>query len=238
MIASDVMTRDVATITPDTPVLEALRLMLERRISGLPVVDNDGRLVGIITEGDFLHRAELDTERQRPRWLNFLLGPGRLADDYVGTHGRRTDEVMTRGVVAAAAGMPLADVVQLMEKHRIKRVPVTRDGYLIGIVSRADLLRAFVAALQPRAGVDTSDAAIQRRIEHEIQRQPWGPSTTVRVIVNGGVAEMHGVLIDDRERAALHVLVENEPGVTRVVDHLTTVEAMTGSVVQTAMDSD
>lgn len=236
MKASQVMTRDVATITPDAPVLDALRLMLERRISGLPVIGEDGRLVGIVTEGDFVRRAELDTERRRPRWLNFLLGPGRLASEYVGTHGRRTEEVMTRDVVAVDGDAPLAEVVDLMEKHGIKRVPVVHDGRLVGIVSRADLLRAFAACLMQSPDVDTSDAAIVQRIEREIEKQPWGPASMMQVSVDHGTAHLRVVLIDDREREALRVLVENDPGVTRVLDHLTTVEAMTGSVVQSAPD--
>ena len=144
---------------------------------------------------------------------------------------------MTRAVIAVGPEASLADVVQLMDKHRIKRVPVIRDGRLVGIVSRADLLRALIrkATAEPRAE-DTSDAAIEGRINAEIERQPWGPATMTHVVVQQGVAELQGVLIDDRERDALRVLVENEPGVTRVLDRLSTIEAMIGTVVQSAPD--
>jgi CBS domain-containing protein len=237
MKASQVMTRDVATVRPDTPVVDALRLMLELRISGLPVIDATGAVVGIVTEADFLHRGELDTDPQHSRWMEFLLGPGRLASEYVASHTRRIEQIMIRKVVTVAPDAPLADVVRLMEKHAIKRVPVVEQGRLAGIVSRADLLRALLDALAPAPASATGDAAIQRRIAGEIARQPWGPTTMAHVVVERGVADMRGVLIDDREREALRVLVENEPGVRHVLDHLATLEAMTGSVVRVGSDA-
>jgi CBS domain-containing protein len=126
MKAKDVMTRHVITIAPDASILEALKLMLQNKISGLPVVDKNGNLAGIVTEGDFLRRSETGTERKRPRWVEFALGPGTLARDYVHSHGRRIDEVMTAEVQTIAEDSDLDEVVTLMEKHRIKRVPVVR----------------------------------------------------------------------------------------------------------------
>ena len=144
MKASDVMTVGAATIRSDASVPEAARLMLQYAISGLPVVDDAGHLVGIITEGDFLRRTETGTGRpHRPRWLEFLLGPGRLADEYVHSHSRKVEEVMTRQVVAVAEETPLDEIARLMERHRIKRVPVIRDNRVVGIVSRANLLRGL-----------------------------------------------------------------------------------------------
>ena len=232
MQAGDVMTRDVATIRSDAAVLEAMRLMLDKRISGLPVVDAAGALVGIVTEGDFLRRAELDTGQRHARWLEFLLAPGRLAREFVGTHGRTVEEVMTRVTLTVAEDTPLAEAVQVMQDHHIKRLPVITEGRLAGIVSRADLLKAFIAATSKAVDVNTSDAAIRERIAAEIHRQPWCPGAMTNVVVEQGSADLCGVIIDERMRDALRVLVENIPGVKRVNDHLTTIEPMTGLIVQ------
>jgi CBS domain-containing protein len=144
MKAGDMMTRRVVTVAPDAPIEKAVRLMLQHCVSGLPVVDGSGKLVGIITEGDLLRRAEIGTEHQRPRWLTILLGRGRLASDYVRSHGRKVKDVMTRDVVAITETTLIREVVELMEIHRIKRLPVLRRRRLVGIVSRANLIRALV----------------------------------------------------------------------------------------------
>src|SRR5262245_33350204 len=144
MHARDVMTWSAITVRPDESVTRAVQLMLQNKISGLPVVDDKGRLVGIVTEGDFLRRGELGTQRQRPRWLEFLLGPGRLAAEYVQASGQKVAQVMTPEVKTITSESPLEEVVRLMERHRVKRLPVVQDGKLIGIVSRADLLPALV----------------------------------------------------------------------------------------------
>jgi CBS domain-containing protein len=232
MKAIDVMTRRVASISPDASVHDALRLMLDRRISGLPVVNAEGVLVGIVTEGDFLRRAELDTERQRSALVAFLLGPGRLAGEYVHTHGRRVADVMTHNVVSVTEDIALSEIVRLMERHHIKRLPVTKAGRLLGIVSRSDLLRALASSPITTLAASPSDAALRERVLDEIQRQPWGPSAMVDVAVENGDVDLRGVLTDDREREALQVLVENIPGVKHVRDLLTTIEPMTGMVVE------
>ena len=144
MKAVDIMTRRVISVGRDASVFEAARLMLQHRISGLPVVDPAGILVGMITEGDFLRRAEAGTERHRPRWLEVFLGPGRAAVEYTHSHGRKVYEVMSDQPYSVSEDTPLEKIVDLMESHRIKRVPVTRDGRLIGIVSRANLMRAML----------------------------------------------------------------------------------------------
>jgi len=143
MRAGDVMTQKVISVGPDATAVRAVDLMLNHRISGLPVVDSNARIVGIITEGDFLWRAELGTQRRRSRWLEFLIGPGRLASEYVHTHGRKVSELMTPDPYTITEETPLEEVVQTMEKRRIKRLPVVRKGQLVGIVSRANLLQAL-----------------------------------------------------------------------------------------------
>src|SRR6185503_15359420 len=143
MKVRDVMTRKVLSIEPGATVLQAVRSMLQNKISGLPVVDTEGTLVGVVTEGDFLRRAETATERRRPRWLEFLVGPGRLASEYVHTHARKIADIMTPDPHTVTEDTSLEDVVHLMEKHRIKRLPVVRGKMLVGIVTRANLLHAL-----------------------------------------------------------------------------------------------
>jgi len=235
MNVADVMTSPVITVTAETKIAEAARLMLLHRISGLPVVDATGAMIGIVTEGDFLRRSELGTERQRPRWLELLMGPGRLARDYVDTHARRVGEVMTENVASVAPDDELPGVVRLMEKRHIKRLPVIEEGRLVGIVSRANLVRALgrsqarSAAARPKESL--TDRRIRDQILAEIARQAWGPRVGVDLKVSGGVVELHGCITDDRERTALQVLAENIPGVKAVHHHLTWVEPLSGLVI-------
>jgi CBS domain-containing protein len=150
------MTTNVISIPAQATILEAARMMLRNRISGLPVVDAQGRLIGMVTEGDFLRRSEIGTERQRPRWLEFLLGPGRMAEDYVRAAGRKVEDVMTRDPVAVSEDDDLQTMVELMERRRVKRLPVLRNGKIIGIVSRANLMRARPpAATRPCANASS-----------------------------------------------------------------------------------
>src|SRR5262249_52219172 len=142
MRAADVMTVQPVSISPDASILEAIRVMLQRRFSGLPVVDASGALVGIVTEGDLLRRTETGTQRKRPRWIEFLIGPGRLATEYVHASGRKVREVMSQDVQAVTGDTPLEEIVRLMERHQIKRMPVVDSGKLVGIVTRADRLHA------------------------------------------------------------------------------------------------
>ena len=145
MKVRDIMSTRVVSIAPDANVLEAVRLMLQNHISGLPVIDRSGALVGVVTEGDFLRRSETGTERKRPRWLEFLMGPRRLADEYVHTHARKVEDVMTREPITITEDAALDEVVRIMERRRIKRLPVVRGAQVIGIVSRANLLHALAS---------------------------------------------------------------------------------------------
>ena len=216
MTAAEVMTCDVTTIRPDETVADAARIMLRFGISGLPVVDVAGWLVGIVTEGDFLRRAETGTERRHPRWLEFLLGPGRLADEYVHSHGRKVEEVMTRNVIAVPSSAPLQDVVRIMERRHIKRVPVVDNGKIVGIVSRANLVQALARLAEEAPASDGGDEAIRARILAEVDKESWAQTSFINVIVRNGVAELWGTIFDEREREAVRVAAENVPGITSV----------------------
>ena len=168
MKARDVMTKDVVSIESGAPVLRAAQLMLQNRISGLPVIDAKGQLVGIVTEGDFLRRGEIGTQRRRPRWLEFLVGPDRLATEYVRACGRKVDEIMTTDLYVVTPDTPLAEVVQVMEKRRIKRVPVVENGKVVGIVSRANLMYALASLARdakPSASANFSHYLVHRGCE-------------------------------------------------------------------------
>jgi CBS domain-containing protein len=226
MRVKDIMTTNVISIGADEPIVKAAGLMLQNRISGLPVVDKEGELVGMVTEGDFLQRGELGTRRHRPKWLEFIVGPGKLAEEYVQTSGRKVEEVMTPDPWTIRDDDSLERVVEMMERHHIKRLPVTRGGRMVGIVSRANLMHALATYARDLPAPIGGDSAIRANILAAFARQDWAPR--VNVIVKDGVAELHGVITDDRERQGLVVAAENVAGVKKVHDHLVWVEPMSG----------
>ncbi len=232
MKAKDVMTPRVITVEPGATILHAVRLLLQNRISGLPVVDANGELVGIVTEGDLLRRAETQTARRRPRWLEFLTGPGKLAEEYGRSHGRKVSEVMTPRPNTITEETALEDIVQIMEKRRIKRLPVMRGEKLVGIVSRANLLHALASVAKEAKATEASDAKIRDQLLAELGNQPWAPIGLVNILVRDGVVELWGAITDERERYPLVVAAENIPGVKGVRDHLAWIEPTTGIVVE------
>jgi CBS domain-containing protein len=232
MIAADVMTRNVISVPPDATVADAVELMLGRGISGLLVVDASGMLAGIVTEGDLLRRDELGTQRRRSWWLRLLASPGRQAADFTRAHGRKVADVMTRDVLSVAADAPLTDIVALMEEHRVKRVPVLDGDHVVGVVSRADLLRALSVAARERHETVADDRTIREHILDTLAHESWAPRTTLNVTVVNSVADLWGTISNDQERRAICVMAENAPGVTKVIDHLVFVEAYTGTVIE------
>jgi len=235
MKARDVMTYGAITVGADASVMQAARLMLQNKISGLPVVDANGQLVGIVTEGDFLRRGELGTQHRRPRWLEFLIGPGRLATEYVRACGRKVEEIMTPGPQTVTTDTPLEEVVLLMERHRIKRLPVVEGGKIVGIVSRANLLHALASLAREAKPQGGDDAAIRDRILAECARHPWMPH--INVVVRDGVVGLWGAITDERERQAFIVAAENVPGVKAVHDHLAWIEPTSGIVLLSEEDA-
>ena len=164
MRVKDVMTTKVICIGADEPVLKAARLMLQNRISGLPVIDKDGELVGLVTEGDFLRRSELGTQRQRPKWLEFIVGPGKLAQEYTHSAGRKVEDIMSPNPRTIREDQTIEAVVETMERHHVKRLPVTRGGRVVGIISRANLMHALASLSRDVAAPAAGDSAIRDQI--------------------------------------------------------------------------
>ena len=232
MKAKDVMTGNVISIDPEQTVLQAARLMLQHRISGLPVTDASGRLVGILSEGDFLRRRETQTERRRSRWLEFLMGPGKIASEYTHTHGSKVGDVMTTDVRTVDEDTALEDIVELMERHRIKRVPVMRADKMIGIITRSNLMHAMVSMARTAPAEAKNDSTIRERLLAEFKKEQWVPAALINVVVQNGVVELWGAIVDERQRAALKVAAENTPGVKVVKDHLVWIEPTSGIAIE------
>ena len=247
MRAMDVMTTNVITVDPDTSVQALATVLSERRISGVPVVEAGDRLVGIVSEGDLLHRTETRTERrvQRRRswWLDLIGREEDLARDYVKSHGRKVKDIMTRDIVSVADTTELADIAMLLETRRIKRVPVLRDGKLVGIVSRANLVRALATMKSElTAGADSEDRTISEQLLGELKRAKWARLSAADILVRDRV--VHLWFSDEQsgeERQALRVAAENIPGVRRVEEHIvpdpTTVVLASGLSMEAGMAS-
>lgn len=221
MLARDVMTSVVVTVNSDARVEDIAKLLLERGISAVPVLDFAGRLVGIVSEGDLMRRRENDTERHRSWWLNLLASPEDRAREYVKVHGQTADDVMTRDVITVGEDTPVGEVAEILEKRRIKRVPVVREGKVVGIVSRANLLHGL-AAHKDRISVETSpdDRAIREQVMELVAREGWITHGTLNVLVTDGEVELWGWVDSEDERKALKIAVAEIPGVRSVQDHL------------------
>ena len=220
MQARDVMTKQVVTVSPDTEVSDIVRLLLEKHVSALPVVDSEGNVLGLVSEGDLIRRSEAGTERHRSWWLNFMVGPSDLAKEYTKTHGVHARDIMTRPAVTAAADTPLGDIAELLERRRIKRVVIIEDDKLVGIVSRADLLRAMVAAKKQLTAPADDDRSIREALLHQLDEEPWVQNVhCLNVVVNNGVVHLWGLVESNEQKQALRVAAENVPGVRAVDEH-------------------
>ncbi len=233
MKASDVMTAKVVTISPDSSLSDMIKLMLDHRISGLPVVAADGKLVGIVTEGDCLRRTETGTEVKRSFWRDLVTGSETLAAEYIRSHGRKVSEVMSRDPIVVAPDTALSDVIPLMEKHQIKRVPVVKDGVIVGILSRANLLQAL-SGLVKDAKVEQSDTKIRADVIAALSSLPWAANEFLNVTVKDGVVDLWGCFTAYRQDEAAIIATENVPGVKKVNNHLSWVDPMSGMVIYSA----
>jgi CBS domain-containing protein len=220
MNAADVMVRDVITIGPDTSVAEAAKLMAQNDVSALPVVDDRKQLIGIISEADLMRRAEIGTEIRHPRWIEAMTPAATLATEFTKSHGKRVEELMSRDVITATEDAPLTEIATILERHRIKRVPVIRGSELVGIVSRANLVQALAsAALAPTHSVD-KDRAIRQELLSRLVEQSWTDFGDRNVIVIDGKVHLWGLVGSLAERKALIAIAEGVPGVTDVVDEM------------------
>jgi CBS domain-containing protein len=219
MRAIDVMTKDIVRGAPEMTVQDAARLMINRRISCIPIIDPDRRLLGIVTKGDLLRRAQTNTERQRSRWSEWFSPNSRLAAEYIKkSHARRVADVMSRDVVTVTQLATLGEIAELMETRCIRRVPVLHDGKLVGIVSRADLLRVLASG-GANSSDDDRDTAIRRRLLADLRKQRWTSCSDSDIVVSDGIVHFWGVVGSEEERRALRVAAENIAGVRGVEDH-------------------
>jgi len=219
MKAADVMVTNVISVTPDVLVQDVAYILLSNQISAVPVVDDGGQLLGIVSEADLMRRAEAGTGRRRPWWLAMLTGRDIRAVDYVKEHSRKVTDVMTRNVVTAMPETSLQDIAALLEENGIKRVPIVKDGKIVGIVSRANLLQALATAPKPH-DADVDNSAIRESLTARLRAAPWAHPALINVIVQEGTAELWGIVDSQAEKKAVRVAAEVTPGVRTVNDHL------------------
>jgi CBS domain-containing protein len=235
MRAHQIMTRPVITVTPETTVVEAANIMLQRHVSGLPVVDMAGKLVGVISEGDFIRRSEIGTQRKRGWFLKFILGSGKEAADFVHEHGRKVAEIMTPEPITIREDTDLEEIVELMEKNNVKRLPVMSGDKLVGIVSRSNLLQAVASLARQIPDPTADDDHIRNRIIDSLAKNDWCP-IGLSVVVRDGIVHLSGIITEERSREAAIVGAENVAGVRNVHDHLCWVDPMSGMYVNSPED--
>jgi CBS domain-containing protein len=220
MKARDVMVAPVITASPNASIKSVADTFLRYQISAVPVVDDKGKLVGIISEGDLLHRAEAGTEKRRPWWLRAFVGSEVLADEYVKAHARKVSDAMTKEVITASPETPLDEIAALLEKRSIKRVPIVENDQLVGMVSRANLVQAMASAGKALE-IPLSDSTIRDRLLAHLKAQDWTHPGLLNITVNGGVVDLWGSVSSTNERKAVRVAAEATPGVRAVNDNLT-----------------
>jgi CBS domain-containing protein len=219
MQARDIMVAPVITASPNASIKSVAEMFIRYGISAGPVVGDNGKIVGIISEGDLLHRAETGTEKRRSWWLRAFVGPDTLADDYIKAHTRKVSDAMTREVVTASPETPLHEIASLLEKHAIKRVPIVQDGRLVGLISRANLLHAIVSSGQALE-IPLSDSAIRDKLLAHLRAQSWSHTGLLNVTVNNGVVDLWGIVNSPSERKAVRIAAETTPGVRAVNDNM------------------
>lgn len=235
MRVKDVMSTKLTSVSPDATIADAIAFMIRERVSGLPVIDANDRLVGVVSEGDFLRRIETGTQPQRRRWIEWLTNPGTLAEEYARTRGRLVHEVMTPDVVTIDESADLSAAVDLMEDRNVKRLPVLRGARVVGILTRTDLMRVLAGFMAPAyEDTITTDGEIRTAVLAELKQQSWAPCTFITVEVEDGVVTLHGSIRDERQRDGLKVLAENVSGVKSVRDKLVWVTPYTGQAMPPA----
>ena len=220
MRAVDIMTPDVISVDPEMTVKAAAKMLLDHRISGAPVVDAARHVIGMISEGDLVRRPEIGTEpRRRSWWLDLLSSNQERTGEYIKSHGHKVKDVMTDRVVSVSEATPLSEVAAILEARRIKRVPVLRDGKLVGIVSRANLVQALASAREEPATSEIDDQEIRARLLAELKAQKLARVTGGSIVVRDGVVHLWGFVWAPAESQAMRIAAEGIPGVKRVEDH-------------------
>jgi CBS domain-containing protein len=220
MLASDVMVRNIVTVHPDTDVADAIKLLAEHDVSALPVLDDAGNLVGMLSEADLIHRVEIGTEKHRPWWVEAVTGASTLATEFAKSHGKKVGEVMATGVISVSEDTPLSEIAALFERKRIKRVPVVKDGKLVGIVSRSNLIQALASAVVRVDQHDETDRQIRLELLSRLKDQKWTGFGDRNVTVGNRVVHLWGLVGSEEERKALLALAEGVPGVSSVADEM------------------
>jgi len=218
MKAKDVMTTDLVTVKPDTPVAEIAKKLIKRRISAVPVIDGDGHLVGIVSENDLIRRPETGGERQPTWWLTFLAEPEALSRDYMKAHGATASDVMTRELITVDKDTSLEEIATLLEKHRIKRVPVVQGNKLLGIVSRANLLQGLIAR-QHAPKASPNDQTLRERVLKALG-ECGARIEFINVVVSGGVIQLWGAAYSDTEHEAIRAAVKSVAGSASFENHV------------------
>ena len=220
MQAKDIMTTRVVTVGPEESVTDIAQKLTHHHISAVPVVEQDGTLLGIVSEGDLLRRPEVGTEKAAGSWwLNLWRNPSDLADDFTKAHGKTARDVMTAPVISMGPDAPLSEIAETLERNHIKRVPIVEDGKVVGLISRANIIREIASASAVTIDTDADDEAIRRAVDKALSAQPWASYGTTSVTVKDGRVEFWGVVGSESERAATRVLAEEIGGVAGVVDH-------------------
>ena len=220
MNAQDAMTKDVVTVGPQATVGEIAGLLVRHRISAVPVVSEDNRVVGIVSQTDLGHRSETGTEKRRKWWLEVFADADFKAREYIKSHGLKAHDVMSRVVISVSRQASLAEVADVLDTHRIRQVPVMDDGKLVGMISRTDLVRKLAEVKIAEPATRSENGALQKAIWEEIKAQPWLRSAYINLAVRDGIVELYGAVDSEDQRRALRVLVEGVKGVQKVEDNV------------------
>lgn len=221
MRAADIMTTAVIAVGVDVTVREIADLLLKHRISAVPVVDADQRVVGIVSEGDLMRHAETETGPRLSSWLAAITTSEERAVQYIKSHGRTAGDVMSRNVLTVTENTPINEIAGLLEKHHIKRVPVVSDERLVGIVSRANLLHGLAAkGVSDTTTSSADDQNIRENILRVLSKEIGLDSGKINVIVEGGTVQLWGFVRTNNERKAAQIAAENTQGVKSIENHL------------------
>lgn len=230
MNAADIMVHQVITIKPDATIREVAALLIAKHISAVPVTDADGKLLGIISEGDLLRRAETGTERRRPWWLTWLVSNETLTTEFIKSHSRKVSDVMTRNVIVARPDTPLHEIATILEHNRIKRVPIVQGDKIVGLVSRANLVQTLASWRDESPPTKLDDIALRDSVMAILEKEPWAHVALINVTARSGVIDLWGLVSSEKQRDAIRVAIQNIPGVTGVNDNLTIRPAMADAV--------